>query len=163
MRVGLGDALWAWLADWQWVWYLVELVLVLPQPLPFQVVDPLVSMTLGLAMFLRFFWVVAKLFKEYSPFSRTHQTAVGCFAGGARRTRRTGMLPFKALLFISPMQFLAMMLVVGAFVFGYAIYIAEREWTPTMFTFPNSLYLSSQIIITGWAVSWEPGMVVAVG
>jgi hypothetical protein len=36
-------------------------------------------------------------------------------------------------------------------VFGYCLYIAERVVQPDLFNFADSLYLSVEIVITGWA------------
>jgi hypothetical protein len=36
-------------------------------------------------------------------------------------------------------------------VFGYALYILEREAQPDDFTFPISVYVMTQVLLTGWA------------
>jgi hypothetical protein len=149
-RVGWGQAFGSYIHDY-WLLLLVDVGLVLPQPLPFNSVDQMVSMTLGLVMFVRFFWVVAKIYREYSQFS-PHQFQITLRLMHIRgKKNHFRYLPFKALLFMYPLQFLTFSLVVGAGIFGYAIYIAERLWDPSTFSFAASLYLSTQIIITGWA------------
>jgi hypothetical protein len=96
-----------------WYYTLVECVLLVPQP--FLAIDPFVASAIGMFMFLRLFFGLGRIVLEFSTFSRSSQSLASKALFNRSKRSRFATLPFKALLFVYPLQFLSFVLVSGQY------------------------------------------------
>ncbi len=60
-------------------------------------------------------------------------------------------LALKTICFRQPLMFACTSVLVLNAVFGYAVYILEREAQPDLFDIWGSMFVATQVLLTGWA------------
>jgi len=127
----------------QWRFW-IEIAIILPHPIPYVKYDEY-----GLLMFLRLY-VALKVARDYSNIYK-YRKRISQLAGYPPSIEPSfnAALSLKTFYYDHPIIFCATWTLVQSLIFGWAIYVFEREGQP-IFNFQNSFFLSISMMLLGW-------------
>ena len=104
----------------------------------------------GLLMFLRLH-LAFRVIRDYSEIWLNRRSIKKLTAFSSRTPNFDWWLSVKTLVYRNPIAFATSFYLFCIVVFGYSVYIHEREEQPDLFTLPIGFYLAFQCITIDWA------------
>ena len=122
-------------------------------PFPFfspRLIPVHMSNKLGLLMFLRLH-LVFRVIRDYSEIWLNRRSIKKLTAFSSRTPNFDWWLSVKTMVYRNPIVFATSFYLFCILLFGYSVYILEREVQPDLFTIPIGFYLAFQCITIDWA------------
>ena len=108
------------------------------------------SNKLGLLMFLRLH-LVFRVIRDYSEIWLNRRSIKKLTAFSSRTPNFDWWLSVKTMVYRNPIIFATSFYLFCIVIFGYSVYILEREVQPDLFTIPIGFYLAFQCVTIDWA------------
>ena len=108
------------------------------------------SNKLGLLMFLRLH-LAFRVIRDYSEIWLNRRSIKKLTAFSSRTPNFDWWLSVKTMVYRNPIIFATSFYLFCILIFGYSVYILEREEQPDLFTIPIGFYLAFQCVTIDWA------------